>query len=350
MKKLYICEYPYVLYKMLIERMGDEENSYSLILGNSRADLEPMVPVLRRSGLFEQVEFFPSEPYKYFYDLISFDRPRNIFTGLINYPRVLFQLKKFKEVEFPFEMDFKQYDKIICSDGVYVMSGYLNMNHIEYALSEHAIYAFRRIRPRELFAQLLYVFYFILGILDKLHILIGPRTAAGFCKEIIVNDETDVAWPFRFKKVTGWNVGKHIEALDAEKKDRIFQLYADSYGLKIDATQTYDLLLTSPLYSDSMLPSEEKQIKFYKNVIRDYFSYPVLIKPHPRDTVDYKKLFPECTVIDRGISAEVLSFSQHLKLDTVFTVDSTAVLSFQEKAEKVVFLDDPRAPVSRIKV
>jgi len=33
MKKLF-CEYPCVLYKTLIERMGDDQNSFSLILIN----------------------------------------------------------------------------------------------------------------------------------------------------------------------------------------------------------------------------------------------------------------------------------------------------------------------------
>lgn len=189
MRKLYICEYPYVLYKALIERMGDEKKSYSLILGDARGNLEPMVPVLRKSGLFERVEFFPSEPYKDFYDLISADKPRNIFTLLINYPRVLLRLKTFKDIEFPFDFDFKGYDKIVNSDGVYVINGYLNMNHIEYAISEHAKNVFQQgVQPVQY-----NILLSLCGILNKLHILIGPRSVAGFCKEVIVYDAANIS-------------------------------------------------------------------------------------------------------------------------------------------------------------
>lgn len=345
MKKLYICEYPYVLYKTLIERMGDGENSYSLILGNSRTNFGPMVPILRQSGLFERVEYFPSEPYKDLYDLISFDRPRKTSIWMKDYPRVLYYLKKFKEISFPFELDFKQYDKIINSDGVYVINGFLNMNRIEYALSEHAEDALCKVGWQE---QYYHIFLFLSAILDKLHIIIAPGPVAGFCKEIIVNDATNVGWPFRCKKATTWNVDEHIEALDARQKDRIFQLYAEGYGLKIDANQTYDLLLTTPLYGDSYLPSEESQVKFYQDVIRDNFIHPVLIKPHPRDKVDYKKYFPECTVIYEAIPSEILSFSQSLKLGTVLTVISSSAPAFRERAERVIILESHGTPISQM--
>ena len=98
--------------------------------------------------------------------------------------------------------------------------------------------------------------------------------------------------------------------------------------------------MTTPLYTDSYLPSEESQIKLYKDVIRDYFHHPVLIKPHPRDTVDYKKIFPECAVIHEGISAEVLNFCQNLRLGTVLTVNSSSGQSFKKKAGKLINLSE----------
>lgn len=154
--------------------------------------------------------------------------------------------------------------------------------------------------------------------------------------------------PTRRKRITGWNVDKHVEALDMQQKDRIYQLYAESYGLKIDVNQTYDLLLTNPLYNDGFLISEERQINIYKDIIRDYFTHPVLIKPHPRDNVDYQRYFPECIVIDKGISSELLSFNQNLRLGTAFTVYSTSCSAFQEKAERIIVLEDYRMPADQM--
>ena len=340
MKKLYICEYPSVLYKTLIERMCDEENSYSLILSDARADLEPMVPVLRQSGLFERVEFFSSAPYKNYYDILTSYLPQSLVARYLkllkNQLKMALYQKRFKEINFPFEIDFREYDKIICIDHPYVINGYLNMNHIEYAIVEHGKSLYKRSTYPKAAAAYLYAF----GILDKLHILPGIRTASRFCKEVIVDDATDISYCLHDKKITGWSVDEHINALDSEQKNRIFQLYAEAYGVKIDIGQTYDLLLTNPLFRDGFLPSEEKQIKLYKDLIRERLISPVLIKPHPRDTVDYKKYFSDCIVIDKSISSEILNFSQDLRLSTVLTVFSSSGPSFREKAEKVVMLEE----------
>lgn len=348
MRKLYICECPYVLYKTLIERMGDEENSYSLILSDVVTDMKPMVPVLRQSGLFERVEFFPSEPYRDYYDLYYFHIPastvKRALVLLKNYLLMVSRQKEFKEIAFPFDLDFTQYDKIICTDLPYIINGYLSMNHMEYAITEHARYVYRK----SFWTMQYSAFYAALDLLDNMHILTGMRTSSRFCKEIIVNDAMELTRVIRRKKVTCWNVGEHIEALDAQQKDQIFQLYAEAYGLKIDKDVTYDLLLTNPLYYASCLPSEEIQIQFYKDIIRDRFSHPVLIKPHPRDTVDYRKFFPECTVIDQEIASEVLNFSQNLRLGTVLTVYSTSGGAFQEKAEELVVMEDYHTPISQM--
>ena len=345
MKKLYLCWYPYILYKILIEKMGDEENSYSLLLSDGAADLEPMVPVLRQSGLFEQVEFFSCEPYKYYYDLISpkknpMSSVQKLFMLSKYYLILMFQQRRFKKIALPFDSSYKSFDKIICSDGDYLINGHLSMNHIEYAISEHARNVYRlNVANRQ------WVIYTrIRSFLDKARFLSGVGPTSRFCKEIIVNDTTDLKFCIPQKKLTAWNVDEHIAELNAQQKDRIFQLYADAYGLKIDASQTYDMLLTNPLFSDAYLPSEESHIKFYKDIIQKYFRNPVLIKPHPRDTVDYKSSFPECAVVDKNISSEILSFSQDLKFGTVLTLYSTSGASFREKAEKLIVLEDFRTP------
>lgn len=254
--------------------------------------------------------------------------------------------KGLKEIAFPFDLDFRQYDKIICSDMPSVINGYLSMNHMEYAISEHAKDVYRQGNPSV--ATIVYSVTF--SLLDAMRLITGLQSASRFCKEMIVNDAAKPVCYIRHKKVTEWNVDKHIEALDAQQRDRIFQVYAEAYGLKIDVGQTYDLLLTTPLCHDGYLPSEGSQIKFYKDIIRDHLNYPVLIKPHPRDTVDYKKLFPRCIVIDKNIPSEVLTLSQSLRLGTVLTLASTSGSSFGEKAEKLTVLEeDIFAPAIQMK-
>ena len=350
MKKLYICFHPYILYKTLVERMGDEENSYSLLLTDAISDLKPIVPALRKSGMFEQVEFFSCEPYRHYYDLfLHKNLPKSPVIRKLamtkNYLVLMLSQRKFKKIALPFDLGSKKYDKIICADFDYVINARLSMNHIEYAVFEHAKNVYQYFESQKLW----HIYTHLRRFLDKTHLLKGVGDTSRYCKEIIVNDTAAaLSWLGRNRKVTIWDVDEHIAALTAQQKDQIFQLYVEGYSTNIDADQTYDLLLTSPLHIDAYLPSEGKQIQFYKDVIRDHFTHPVLIKPHPRDTVDYRRFFPECAVIDQNISSEILILSQNLKLGTVLTAFSSSGESFRERAEELVVLEDYRTPAAQM--
>lgn len=140
------------------------------------------------------------------------------------------------------------------------------------------------------------------------------------------------------KKLTVFDSRQNLSKLSADQRDCLFYLYSKACALKIDYSKKYDLLLTNPLYSDSYLPSEESQINFYMDMVKQYFTRPVLIKPHPRDHVNYRNYFPEAVVIDENISCEILMLSKNLQLSTVLTVFSSAAGQFEGKAEQVIKL------------
>ena len=59
----------------------------------------------------------------------------------------------------------------------------------------------------------------------------------------------------------------------------------------------------------------------------------ILIKPHPRDVLDYQELFPEHLVLDGKFPVEILNYVDSLVFDrvvTVFTVP-TAIAFAKEK-------------------
>ena len=64
----------------------------------------------------------------------------------------------------------------------------------------------------------------------------------------------------------------------------------------------------------------------------------ILIKPHPRDVLDYRKEFPEHIVLDGMFPMEILNFIPGLRFRrvvSVFTVPSAIAF-----AEDVVFLGE----------
>ena len=79
--------------------------------------------------------------------------------------------------------------------------------------------------------------------------------------------------------------------------------------------------------------------RIFKDIIRDYCKDSVvLIKPHPRDSLDYKKIFADHIVIEGKFPMEILNFIPGLTFDkvvSVFTVPDA--IKF---AEEIVFLGE----------
>ena len=96
----------------------------------------------------------------------------------------------------------------------------------------------------------------------------------------------------------------------------------------------------------------ETRERIFRDIIAEYGVVEgrraqILIKPHPRDALDYKSLFPEHIVLDGKFPMEILNFVKNLVFDRVVTVFTVpAAISFAK--EKVFlgedFMDKYEAP------
>ena len=96
----------------------------------------------------------------------------------------------------------------------------------------------------------------------------------------------------------------------------------------------------------------ETRERIFRDIITEYGEVEgrraqILIKPHPRDELDYKSLFPEHIVLDGKFPMEILNFVKNLVFDRVVTVFTVpAAISFAK--EKVFlgedFMDKYEAP------
>lgn len=337
-RELYVCEYPYILYKVLIHAIQNPDIERDLIITDASQRLSPLCNEIRKSGLFRKVWFFDSTPYADYYQLLYCQYPNETLKKYLfvlkNYIKMSLYQKKFKNMFFLFDIDFRTYDKIYCSDHQYVINGYLAQNRIPFSLIEHARNVYQYVKgPYNLF-------YYVLEKLEWTRVFGALRCTSKYCTEIVVNENKSMPSCTRRKKITEWNVENAIERLSSEQKECIFQLYANAYDLSIDYSQDYNLLLTNPLLNDGFVPSEENQVHFYKDLIAKHFSaeYPMLIKPHPRDTLNYRKYFSSAQVVSPEIASEILRFSSRLKIEKVLTLYSTSAESFRQEAKEIVCL------------
>ena len=105
------------------------------------------------------------------------------------------------------------------------------------------------------------------------------------------------------------------------------------------------LLLPRSFVADGLM-TQGQQDAMFKAVAEKYAVGPLFIKTHPRDTTDYKALFPDATVLERTMPSEVLNFCLPFHFARAVTVQSFVLRGFTAADEKILLtLDEARALV-----
>lgn len=90
--------------------------------------------------------------------------------------------------------------------------------------------------------------------------------------------------------------------------NQLLDLYGcDTYPIKQDQKNVLFLSQRLPTLTIQKIEVQERMTV----LIIDYFckGYNIIVKPHPKDVwIDYKKLVPECQVVDRSVPSELLPF------------------------------------------
>lgn len=123
-------------------------------------------------------------------------------------------------------------------------------------------------------------------------------------------------------KVVLINLPQLWEKLAGEEKERISGFFSISPAMLSELTQKEVVLFTQP-FTDDITSGE--LIAIYRNMIEGVDITKLIIKRHPRDTVDYRKAFPGVCVFEKPIPMELLTLLG-VKFKEAYTISSTAVL------------------------
>lgn len=139
-----------------------------------------------------------------------------------------------------------------------------------------------------------------------------------------------------------WN---NLTPVDQKKLLDIFNVNIEG----IDFNKKTALLLTEPLAEgSSTIIKEEEELAIYNEIIDKFKDYQIIIKPHPRDTKDFEKIFPKMKIIDKSFPIEILTIL-NINPTVVCSIVSTALYNF-EKSKIYVYdgeLTDPLLIKSR---
>ncbi len=334
---LLICERPYALYKAMVRSVHHEDCSYDIVISNHSLGMEQIKESLIESRLFENVYYFDDKGYQTYVsgetlsDYISF--PKIIWA----WPKKLAKYFKYhsdsRNIVIPEGLDFSVYDEIIANDGVSALNFYLFDKKIMHVVSEHARNNFKiKVKLHILAVR-------ITMMLDALGILPAYSGMSKYVNMIEVSDNNDLVNYIKKKTIRVFNVDDCISQLSITEKQKIYETYAKAYNLPLFFDRKADLILTAALARDGLVKSENDQLICHKSIIDQYTDsdlHYVIIKPHPKDTLDYKQINEDLIVVDPAISAEILGLCETLHYGNVITIFSTAILSFKDAENCVV--------------
>lgn len=128
-------------------------------------------------------------------------------------------------------------------------------------------------------------------------------------------------------KVKLINMKKSWNALPDTQKIKILNVFNLSSNFTNLNGKTL-LILTQGLTDDAGMTLEE-EIEIYKHMINKFKEYTPIIKPHPRDKINYKEIFEDIEVLEKAFPIELLNLIG-FNPTIVASVASTALLNFEE--------------------
>ena len=317
-KRIYICHTFYHAYIACLKELnlsGEERGNADLMLSTMSNDFGDLKARAEKSGLFSAVYMYEEKEEKHFPQLTKYHKDRgNLLLNM--FARMRFT-KLFGKLQAPFvPVDLKEYEDIYVFCDSDPIGYYLNRYKISYHALEDGLDCIRyydtaRYDNRGHFE--------LKAWMASKNLIFIQNGYAKYCIDMEVNDISVLPYP----------CPKYIEKprkeltanLTDEDKRALVSVFMDNLP-KLEE----QLALCPPDKKRALVLSEplcdldvRKQI--FTDIIRDYCEgCVVLIKPHPRDVLDYTEIFPEHIVISGKFPMEILNFIPGLKFDKVISV------------------------------
>lgn len=317
--RIYVCHTYYHVYVTFLKELSlprEEQGKADLVLSTMSTDFENLQSRVENTGLFRKVYMFEEKREDYFPELARWRKGGGGFLGKL-YCRVKFT-KLYARLEAPFvPVDFREYQDIYVYCDADPIGYYLNQNRIYYHALEDGLDSVKhsddaRYENRRHFKLKMF--------LSKYLNLIFIQNGYGkYCLDMEVNDISAIRY-----SCPGYIEQPRqalVDRLDDREKDLILKVFVrDKEGLECqleESSRVRDkiLILTDPLCT---LDVRER---IFRDIIAMYEPEgTIFLKPHPRDELDYRKLFSEYPQFDATVPMELLGFFPGVRFKKVVGV------------------------------
>lgn len=337
-ERIYVCHTYYHVYVTCLKELAlprERQGRATLVLSamsNNFGNLKERAGACR---LFEEVVMFDEKEDVFFPELQKYHTDRgNLALNMLSRIKYTKMLGRLEKAYVP--VDFRQYRDIYVFCDSDPIGYYLSYEKIYYHAVEDGLDCIRYYDTARYDNR----GHFGLKAWMAARNLIFIQNGYGkYCLDMEVNDKSVLRYPC--KKYIEEPRARLVERLTEEDKDILIRLFIEDLdGLlaQLESGEEDKILVLSEPLCDLKV---RKQI--FTDIIEEYGSIgrkraQVLIKPHPRDVLDYEKEFGDHIVLNGMFPMEILNFIPGLrfkKVVSVFTVPSG--IKF---AEEMVFLGE----------
>lgn len=318
--RIYVCHTYYHVYvtflKELKRKSGGETEKADLVLSKMSNNFENLKARVESTGLFDRVWEFDEKREDFFPELAAYRKDTGSFFGNLC-SRIRFT-RRYAELEAPYvPVDFREYRDIYVYCDSDPIGYYLNQNKIRYHALEDGLNCLKNFDAARYDNR----GHFKLKVFLSMYLnLIFIQNGYGkYCVDMEVNDISLIKYPCpRYIEQSRQEL---TDRLTPEDKDLILRAFIrDKEGLErqiAESSRVGDkiLILTDPLCT---LDVRER---IFRDIIRRYEPEgTIFLKPHPRDELDYRKLFAEYPQFDATVPMEMLNFFPGLRFKKVVAV------------------------------
>lgn len=145
-------------------------------------------------------------------------------------------------------------------------------------------------------------------------------------KEIYLTKNQGVSEYIKDKVIVN-GLDELINSTNDKQKNEILKMF--NVAEIADNIKESDVLLLTEPFTESFELTLKEELNIYKDIISKYDSKNIVIKPHPRETKDYKKYFPDIRVITTPFPLEIFNLMD-VKFKKIITIHSSAALNFKD--------------------
>lgn len=336
-ERIYVCHTYYHVYVTCLKELTlpkSMRGQATLVLSTMSNDFGNLQERTQKSGLFEEVLMFEEKEEHFFPELKKYHTDHgNLVANLFSRMKFTKLYGKLQEQFVP--VDFKKYKDIYVFCDSDPIGYYLNYKRIKYHAVEDGLdcicyYDTARYDNRGHFK--------LKAFLAARNLIFIQNGYSKYCVDMEVNNTS----------ILKYSCPKYIEQprevlvrrLTQADKNVILDVFMeDMEGLKkqLSTGEHHEkkvLILSEPLCE---LPVRER---LFKDIVEQYGQdAQVIIKPHPRDVLDYTKVFPEHIVLKGMFPMEILNFIEGLEFEKVVSV-YTVPDSIHFAKEKIFLGDD----------